>query len=104
MIEGIIEEIRSNGSFLITTHENPDGDAVGSSLALAGYLRHLGKDVTIHFCDPVPDLYTFLPLAGEATQILPDRTLMSASFSMWGSSAVPESRLQSAVGSRNSST
>ncbi|GLI38834.1 bifunctional oligoribonuclease/PAP phosphatase NrnA [Geobacter hydrogenophilus] len=73
MIEGIIEEIRANGSFLVTTHENPDGDAVGSSLALAGYLRRLGKDVTIHFCDPVPDLYAFLPLAEEVTQTLPDR-------------------------------
>ncbi|RNC70419.1 MAG: bifunctional oligoribonuclease/PAP phosphatase NrnA [Desulfuromonadales bacterium] len=73
MIEGIIEEIRTNGSFLITTHENPDGDAVGSSLALAGYLKRLGKDVTIHFCDPVPDLYTFLPLAGDVQQVLPDR-------------------------------
>ncbi|CAG0967520.1 bifunctional oligoribonuclease and PAP phosphatase NrnA [Geobacteraceae bacterium] len=73
MIEGIIEEIRTNGSFLVTTHENPDGDAVGSSLALAGYLKRLGKEVTIHFCDPVPDLYSFLPLANEATQALPDR-------------------------------
>ncbi|ABB31820.1 phosphoesterase RecJ domain protein [Geobacter metallireducens RCH3] len=73
MIEGIIEEIRTNGSFLITTHENPDGDAVGSSLALAGYLRRLGKDVTIHFCDPVPDLYAFLPLAEEVTRTVPDR-------------------------------
>lgn len=73
MIEGIIEEIRTNGSFLVTTHENPDGDAVGSSLALAGYLRRLGKDVTIHICDPVPDLYAFLPLAEEVTQKLPDR-------------------------------
>ena len=73
MIEGIIEEIRTNGSFLITTHENPDGDAVGSSLALARYLRRLGKDVTIHFCDPVPDLYAFLPLAEDVKQALPDR-------------------------------
>lgn len=73
MIKGIIKEIRTNGSFLITTHENPDGDAVGSSLALAGYLRRLGKDVTIHFCDPVPDLYAFLPLAEEVTQTIPDR-------------------------------
>ncbi len=72
MIEGIIEEIRTNGTFLVTTHENPDGDAVGSSLALAGYLRKLGKDVTIHFCDPVPDLYAFLPMSDEVVQAIPD--------------------------------
>lgn len=73
MIESIIAEIRANESFLVTTHESPDGDAVGSSLALAGYLKRLGKDVTVHFCDPVPDLYTFLPLAESAAQTLPDR-------------------------------
>ncbi|WP_298435308.1 bifunctional oligoribonuclease/PAP phosphatase NrnA [Geobacter sp.] len=73
MIESIIEEIRANRSFLVTTHENPDGDAVGSSLALAAYLRRLGKDVTIHLCDPVPDLYAFLPLADTVVRNLPNR-------------------------------
>lgn len=73
MIERILGEIRTNRSFLVTTHENPDGDAVGSSLALAGYLKSLGKDVTVHFCDPVPDLYAFLPLSSEVEQKLPDR-------------------------------
>ncbi|BDV43175.1 phosphoesterase [Geotalea uraniireducens] len=73
MIERILGEIHANSSFLVTTHENPDGDAVGSSLALAGYLKALGKDVTIHFCDAVPDLYTFLPLASEVVQQLPER-------------------------------
>lgn len=73
MIESIIGEIRANRSFLVTTHENPDGDAVGSSLALAGYLKKLGKDVTVHFCDPIPDLYTFLPLSDTVVQQLPDR-------------------------------
>jgi phosphoesterase RecJ-like protein len=72
MIDAIIAEIRANRTFLVTTHENPDGDAVGSSLALAGYLRNLGKDVTVHFCDPVPELYAFLPLADAVTQTLPD--------------------------------
>ncbi|ANA40415.1 MULTISPECIES: DHH family phosphoesterase [Geobacter] len=73
MIESILREIRTHRSFLITTHENPDGDAVGSSLALAGYLKGLGKDVTIHFCDPVPELYRFLPLAGSVRHDLPDQ-------------------------------
>lgn len=72
MIASIVEEIRANSTFLVTTHENPDGDAVGSSLALAGYLKKLGKDVTIHFCDPVPDLYRFLPLADAVIHHVPD--------------------------------
>ena len=73
MIEQILEAIAANRTFLVTTHENPDGDAVGSSLALASYLRRIGKEVAIHFCDPVPDLYTFLPLADQVTQTLPDQ-------------------------------
>jgi len=72
-IQGIVEAIRSNSSFLITTHEGPDGDAVGSSLALASFLRKTGKDVTIHFKDPVPELYRFLPGVDTVLHTIPDR-------------------------------
>ncbi|RII27270.1 MAG: DHH family phosphoesterase [Geobacter sp.] len=73
MIERINAEIAACSSFLITTHENPDGDAVGSSLALANYLRRLGKDVTVHYCDPVPDIYRFLPQSDTVLSSIPDR-------------------------------
>ncbi len=73
MLKKINELIAANSSFLITTHESPDGDAVGSSLALANYLTEIGKDVTVHICDPVPDIYLFLPLAGAVTTTLPDQ-------------------------------
>ena len=73
MIARIVAEIAANSSFLVSTHEGPDGDAVGSSLALATYLRKLGKDVTVFFKDPVPDLYAFLPLADRVVHSLPDR-------------------------------
>src|SRR5512138_940515 len=63
MLQKINELIAANSSFLITSHESPDGDAIGSSLALANYLKEIGKDVTVHICDPVPDIYRFLPLA-----------------------------------------
>lgn len=71
MIDRINEEIAANRSFLITTHENPDGDAVGSTLALANYLRGLGKEVTLHYRDPLPDLYSFLPLAETVKNYIP---------------------------------
>ncbi|WP_041267150.1 DHH family phosphoesterase [Geotalea daltonii] len=74
MIKRIAEEIAALNSFLITTHESPDGDAVGSSLALARYLTCLGKDVTVYLCDPVPDVYQFLPMAERVVQELPDRS------------------------------
>ncbi len=72
-IRNIVEEIRLGNSFLLTTHEGPDGDAVGSSLALASLLRKMDKDVTVHFRDPVPDLYAFLPGAETVVPHIPDR-------------------------------
>lgn len=72
-VQQIIEVIRSNSSFLLTTHEGPDGDAIGSSLALASFLRKIGKDVTVHYQDPVPDLYAFLPAADSVVAHIPDK-------------------------------
>jgi phosphoesterase RecJ-like protein len=69
----IIEVIHSNSSFLLTTHEGPDGDAIGSALALASFLRKIGKDVTVHFQDPVPELYAFLPGATTVVHHVPDK-------------------------------
>jgi phosphoesterase RecJ-like protein len=74
MIERINEEIALNSTFLITTHENPDGDAVGSTLALASYLRRLGKEVTLYYRDQLPDLYSFLPLAETVVNAIPPGT------------------------------
>lgn len=71
MLNRVVDEIRRNHTFLITTHENPDGDAIGSSLALANFLKRLGKDVTIHLCDAVPDIYAFLPLANTVCHTIP---------------------------------
>ena len=48
-------------SFLLTSHAHPDGDSLGSQLALAGALQQLGKQVRIINSDPAPALYAFLP-------------------------------------------
>jgi phosphoesterase RecJ-like protein len=72
-IQNIVEAIRGNHSFLLTTHEGPDGDAVGSSLALASVLQKLGKDVVVHYRDPLPDLYCFLPGSDSVSAHIPDR-------------------------------
>ena len=69
----ITEVIRSNSSFLLTTHEGPDGDAIGSSLALASFLRKIGKEVSVHYQDPVPELYAFLPGADSVLSHIPDK-------------------------------
>jgi len=73
MISKIIHEIEANSSFLVTTHEGPDGDAVGSTMALASFLLALGKDVTLFYCDPMPDTYRFLPLTNLVVHSIPDR-------------------------------
>lgn len=73
-ISSIVETIRSNNSFLLTTHEGPDGDAIGSSLALASFLRNIGKDVCVHYKDPVPELYQFLPGVTSVMHTIPHRS------------------------------
>ncbi|MBT1071032.1 DHH family phosphoesterase [Pelotalea chapellei] len=72
-IHNILHEISCNQSFLLTTHEGPDGDAVGSTLALASFLRQIGKEVCVHYRDPVPDLYSFLPGAATVQPHIPDQ-------------------------------
>lgn len=52
--------VSSQQTFIITTHINPDGDAIGSETALARYLRDKGKSVTIINQSETPDNLTFL--------------------------------------------
>ena len=58
-----LRRLREGRSFLVTGHANPDGDALGSALALYSLLRHLGKDATVLFDLPVPANFRFLPLS-----------------------------------------
>src|ERR671936_1504951 len=64
-LTAVADAIRSHDRFLITTHENPDGDALGSLLAMHLALRQLGKDAEmVLFGDaPLPGEYAFMPLA-----------------------------------------
>ena len=60
------------GGFLIASHENPEGDAIGSILALGLALRQMGKKVTIFNPDPIPEVLAFLPGAGEIVRQVPE--------------------------------
>jgi len=53
--------ILSARKVLLTTHEKPDGDAIGSMLALAYYLRDIGKEYLCFSKDKVIDRFYFLP-------------------------------------------
>jgi len=59
--KSLISALRKEQVFLLATHINPDGDALGSCLALAEALEALGKKVHIFDRDPVPELYRFMP-------------------------------------------
>ncbi len=53
------------GKILITTHKNPDGDAIGSSLGWYHFLKKLGKEVKIFYRDRIPYFFDFLPGVNE---------------------------------------
>jgi phosphoesterase RecJ-like protein len=65
--ELVLREIRTASKFLLLTHENPDGDALGSLIAMQEILTVLGKDSAM-FIDagefPLPHEYRFFPLPG----------------------------------------
>jgi phosphoesterase RecJ-like protein len=72
-LDAVAEAIRSHDRFLVTTHENPDGDALGSLLAAKLALDALGKDVVMYLSGetPLPREYAWMPL-GNLRRSLPD--------------------------------
>jgi phosphoesterase RecJ-like protein len=60
MWDSVQKFIRTYESFLITAHVNPDGDAIGSEVALKLFLEDMGKDATIVNASDTPDTLAFL--------------------------------------------
>jgi len=57
----VISKLKAAKSIIIATHTDPDGDAIGSMIAVALGLKGMGKKVTMFCKDPVPEIYQFLP-------------------------------------------
>lgn len=76
----IVELVRGGRRFLVTCHVQPDGDGLGSMLALAAILRAGGADVTTYNPDPVPLAYRFLPGAEQVRSRLPRNARFDAAF------------------------
>jgi phosphoesterase RecJ-like protein len=80
--EAILEEIRAADRFVCTTHENPDGDAIGSLAAMQRILTGLGKDAVCFMAEhefPLPYEYRFIELprlAHEPPADLDRRTIV----------------------------
>ncbi len=59
--EALVTAVRGGHRFLLTSHVNPDGDAIGSAIGLARVLHQLGKGATIWNRDATPRIYQALP-------------------------------------------
>lgn len=67
----ILHLISNNQKFIISTHINPDGDAIGSELALYSFLTELNKKVWIVNTDSTPLVYSFLPNVAQIKSVSP---------------------------------
>lgn len=79
LIEEMIEVLRKAPMVALFSHVSPDGDCVGSMLAIGLALEKLGKKVSFYNPDPVPSYLSFLPGSSRISQELPNpqpKTLM----------------------------
>ena len=67
-----IKFLEENESFLLVSHCNPDGDALGSTIALGLALERRGKKVHMYNRDEVPSNLRFLPRSTDIKQLLPE--------------------------------
>ena len=63
-LDNILEEIKKAQTIAILTHENPDGDAIGSSLAMYMALKQIGKEPEL-IIPEFPRVYNFMPNADK---------------------------------------
>jgi phosphoesterase RecJ-like protein len=94
-LEAVAEALRTHERFAVTTHENPDGDALGSLLSMQLALEQLGKDSLMVLATqaPLPGEYGFLELDGlrrEWPDDLPERVLVAVDCAQEARVARPE--------------
>jgi phosphoesterase RecJ-like protein len=73
-MQAVVEALRGGERFVVATHESPDGDALGSLLAMHLALEQLGKDSVTYLAGPapLPGEYRFLALEGLVREPPPD--------------------------------
>lgn len=64
-VEALRRAIVGNSKFVVAAHKNPDGDAVGSTLAMMLYLRSIGKEACVVLPNAFPEFLGWLPAADE---------------------------------------
>jgi len=78
----MVEALRANDRFLVVSHENPDGDSLGSLLAATLALRQIGKDAVMYLSGdaPLPREYAFMPfddLRRDVPEDMSERVLVA---------------------------
>jgi phosphoesterase RecJ-like protein len=73
-VAAIARTIAEGQRFLITSHRDPDGDAIGCMVATLIVLDRLGKDALAYNPDPVPQRYRFLHGTDRLTRALPNQS------------------------------
>ncbi len=71
------ELLKAAGNVVIVSHVSPDGDTLGSSLALAHALRMLGKGVVLNVDDEIPSVFSFLPGIREYRRFSPEESVQA---------------------------
>lgn len=69
------EHILKEDNYIITCHEAPDGDAIGSEIVMFSILRYLNKNCRIINSDPTEHKYSYMDLNSDITRIGPDEKL-----------------------------
>ena len=67
--------LKAANKLVIVSHVSPDGDTIGSSLALMHALRMLGKEVIMNVDDEISTVYSFLPGIEEFRRFAPDESV-----------------------------
>lgn len=100
--ETIAQTLRASGRALIVCHLNPDGDCLGSALALAAAMDRIGVPSVVACDDGVPASLAFLPGAGRVVRAVPESDGAPTAVTLECSSLDRAGRLASAV--RNART
>lgn len=67
-MKAVLETIRRHRRFAVSTHINPEGDALGSALGLASLLQRLGKQAVVATDGGVPKAFEFMPRVARVTR------------------------------------
>jgi bifunctional oligoribonuclease and PAP phosphatase NrnA len=80
MFQRIKDIVDKGNRFLVTSHVDPDGDAIGSAFAMSFALTGLGKEPTVYLKDRVPYRYQFLPQPSRLIHEMPETNGFDAVF------------------------